>query len=310
MPFTVRNMAEADHAAVAALIFHSTNAWYLKHRGFAIFGDDPAVANVFVQTYSQLPGSYCQLAVDDRSGEIIGSCFVHPRATHLSLGIMNVHPDHFGKGIARVLLGQVTALADQRDMPVRLVSSAMNLDSFSLYTRAGFVPRRTYQDMFIEVPAAGLPFALPRTAERLTTRPATLDDLPAIVALERRVSGIEREDDHRHFLNNTQGFWHASVAWHGEELVGYLASSADPGCNMLGPGVAVDEDAAAAVIHAELNQQRGRRPVFLVPVECSQLVRLLYEWGARNCELHVHQVRGRCTPFAGVTLPSFLPESG
>jgi hypothetical protein len=46
-----------------------------------------------------------------------------------------------------------------------------------------------------------------------------------------------------------------------------------------------------------------------VPVECSRLVAALYRRGARNCELHFSQVRGAWTPFRGVSLPTFLPET-
>ena len=32
----------------------------------------------------------------------------------------------------------------------------MNLDSFTLYNRCGFVPRQVFQDMYIEIPEGGL----------------------------------------------------------------------------------------------------------------------------------------------------------
>jgi hypothetical protein len=50
--------------------------------------------------------------------------------------------------------------------------------------------------------------------------------------------------------------------------------------------------------------------VFLVPVECSELVRQVYDWGGRNVEAHLHQVRGAFQPFRGVNLPTFMPETG
>jgi hypothetical protein len=50
--------------------------------------------------------------------------------------------------------------------------------------------------------------------------------------------------------------------------------------------------------------------VVLVPVEREMLVRALYEVGARNCELHLYQVRGKFTPFQGISMPTFLPETG
>ena len=55
------------------------------------------------------------------SGKIAGSCFYHPRKTHMSLGIMNVSPDFFGQGIARSLLTKIIQMADDQSLPVRLV---------------------------------------------------------------------------------------------------------------------------------------------------------------------------------------------
>ena len=79
---------------------------------------------------------------------------------------------------------------------------------------------------------------------------------------------------------------------------------------MLGPCLALSEDVAAALILKELDQYKGRMPVFLIPVERSKLVRQMYDWGARNCELHFCQVRGEFKPFQGISMPSFLPETG
>lgn len=45
-------------------------------------------------------------------------------------------------------------------------------------------------------------------------------------------------------------------------------------------------------------------------MESAGLVRKLYELGARNSELHFCQVRGEFQPFRGLSLPSFLPETG
>jgi hypothetical protein len=79
---------------------------------------------------------------------------------------------------------------------------------------------------------------------------------------------------------------------------------------MLGPGFARTEEQAAALVLAELNRYKNRCLLFLVPVDCQQLVQTMYSWGARNCELHVAQVLGRFEPFDGVVLPTFMPETG
>jgi ribosomal protein S18 acetylase RimI-like enzyme len=63
---------------------------------------------------------------------------------------MNVHPNHFGRGAGSALLRFVTEFTDRGCYPaLRLISSAGNLDSFSLYNRAGFAPRAVFQDMVV-----------------------------------------------------------------------------------------------------------------------------------------------------------------
>ena len=64
--------------------------------------------------------------------------------------------DFFGQGVARSLLLEVIRVAEDKALPIRLVSSAQNLDSFSLYTRQGFSPIHAFQDMFLEIPEDGL----------------------------------------------------------------------------------------------------------------------------------------------------------
>ncbi|WDI41435.1 GNAT family N-acetyltransferase [Bremerella sp. P1] len=307
--YTIRSMTIDDQNEVTSLIYHSTNAWYQSHARPPIFTGEVSVASVFCEVYEALDPGCCVVAQCDESGTIAGSCFYHPRPTHVSLGIMNVHPDHFGGGIARKLLQFIIDLAEKDDRPVRLVSSALNLDSFSLYNRAGFVPRATFQDMYLEVPEDGIQRGAP--PEKLEcVRQATIDDLDAIVALEEELHHIRRRGDYRHFLENESGLWHMSVIENPSGGInGFLASVFHPGSNMLGPGAMRTQEDAAALIYSELEHHAGRTPVWLVPVEASQLVQKLYSWGARNCELHFSQVRGKWTKPDGIVMPTFMPET-
>jgi hypothetical protein len=160
----------------------------------------------------------------------------------------------------------------------------------------------------LAVPKAGLMFDAPRRSQ---VRPATMDDVPAMVALEAELTGIRRGGDFAHFVTNAEGIWHMSVLdGTADGLDAFVGSVAHPGSRMVGPGVARTEDDAAAVLLAELDRHRGRSPVFLVPVDAPNLVARAYAWGGRNVEMHVHQVRGVCPPFGGVTLPTFMPETG
>ena len=138
-------MRPGEESAIAALIYESTNSWYQKKLGYKLFTGEPEDCRLFPDTYEALDTGCCIVAEID--GKIAGSCFYHPRDTHFGLGIMNVLPEFASQGVAKGLLDQVIEKAG--DHPIRLVSSAMNLDSFSLYTRAGFVPVAVYQDMTI-----------------------------------------------------------------------------------------------------------------------------------------------------------------
>lgn len=305
--FHIRTIEPGDREEIAALIFHSLNAYYTSIGRGPLLQGDPITAAVFFDVYAKLDPGEGLAAVDDESGQIIGSCFVHPRETHISLGIMNAHQDHFGRGVARRLLRAITDRAEAEGKPVRLVSSCFNLDSYSLYTRGGFVPFQTFQDMWLEVPESGLPFPAP---EGIRVRDAVAGDAEAMAAIELEISGISRLGDYRHFLRNEDGIWRVSVIDGADGLEGYLVSSHAPPFNMLGPGVARTEQQSAALIHVQLNENRGRSLVFLAPVQCGELVARLYQWGARNCEMHVAQSFGPAAAPRGVVMPTFLPETG
>jgi len=300
-------MQRDDWTEVAELICVSTNFWYQSNGRPPIFTAGPQSCLLFCEVYEDLDPGCCVVAEDPGTGRLMGSCFYHPRPTHVSLGIMNVHPNYFRRCVAGALLRFITELADREKKPTRLVSSAMNLDSFSLYTRTGFVPRAIFQDMLIQVPQDGLKDFLPAVQR---VRNATTDDVPRMAELENQISGIRREKDFRYFVENRLGIWHVSVLDDDRGgLCGFLCSVSHPASNMLGPGVMRDDEDAAALILAELNHQRGRSPVFLTPSDRPSLVQRVYSWGGRNCEIHFAQVRGPFSPFKGIVMPTFMPET-
>jgi GNAT superfamily N-acetyltransferase len=319
--FTLRPMQRSDWPAVAELIHQSTNAWYQRAAKPAIFGGPADDCELFCRVYEALDPGCCVLAVDDSGearGRVAGSCFYHPRDTHVSLGIMNAHPDYFGRGVARRLLSYITDFADRAGKPLRLVSSAMNLDSYSLYSRAGFVPRIVFHDMLMPPAADGSPRPVLDAPGLGRVRDATADDVKAMADLEQELAHIRREKDYAYFVKNDDAVWHVSVyssdsIASGGGIDGFLVSVADPCSHMLGPGVARTQQQAAALIAAELNHHRDRTPgtpVWLVPAHCDGLVQTMYAWGARNCELHLAQCRGQWSQPAGVAMPTFMPETG
>ena len=303
----LRSATTDDWSEVAELICVSTNFWYQAQGKPPIFPNGPDSTRLFLEVYEALDPGCCVVAEHSTTRRIVGSCFYHPRETHFSLGIMNVHPNYFGRGVAKQILDLIIEESRRAQKPLRLVSSAMNLDSFSLYTRAGFVPRQAFQDMFLQVPDEGLAVSLPGT-DRI--RKANIEDVSEMARLELEVAGISREKDYRYFIENEADYWHTSVFVDvSGQLCGFLVSISHPGLTMIGPGVAKTAEQAAALLVSELNHRRGCMPVFLLPVDCSPLVQTAYRIGAKNCELHFAQVLGEFRSINGVVMPTFMPET-
>ena len=115
----IRKMTPTDRLDVAELICFSTNHWYQTHGRSAIFTGGPKVTEAFFDVYEALdPG--CGVVAVTTDGRLVGSCFYHPRETHVSLGIMNSHPSYAGAGVARSLLGWIVDFARREGKPLRL----------------------------------------------------------------------------------------------------------------------------------------------------------------------------------------------
>ena len=308
LEFTIRPMKPEEAPDVASLIFSSTNHWYESNGRGKIFSGKPEHCSIFTEVYEDLDPGCCFIAVSDSDQSILGSCFYHPRETHISLGIMNTRPDVGSKGVAKALLSEIVTEARLKGLPTRLVSSAFNLDSFSLYTRQGFAPYQIFQDMVVEVPYNGVTTtAIPG----INVRAGTTEDAVRIDALERSTWQTSRIKDWEYIAENHQRIWSLTVAVNdGGALMGALASINHPGSELIGPGIATNEDVAKLMIQRELNQHRGSKPIVIIPSDKPALVSSLYEMGARNCELHVAQCLGEPPKINGVVMPTFLPETG
>lgn len=302
-------LAPSDHEPIARLLHRSLVHWYESRlRQGARFGSSPTPFRLFPEVYEALDPGEAITARDDASGEILGVCFTHERETHLSVGIVATAPEASGRGIAKQMMSLALEKARQRQKPARLVSSLLNLDSFSLYTRLGFVPGPIFQDLFIEIPASGLRAPAPREAARV--REARPDEAAPLADLEHGLQGIRREKDFAFFLQNRVGAWQVLVLPDNQGAPrGFLVASVHPSCVMIGPGACVDESAAAALLWCTLDRLRGKSVVFLLPCAATSLVRTAYAWGARNVELHVAQSTAPGLAPQGICLPTFLPES-
>ena len=305
---TVRNMETSDRDGASELICLSHNTWYQLHAMTAAFGSIPESGEFFFDLYGTLEGSHGFIAENSITRQLAGLCFYQVRSSHVSVGMMSVHPNYFKRGVGKALLKSITDVADRKQKPLRLVSSALNLDSFSLYNRAGFIPRYAYQDMLVQVPDDGFRASVSR---QKNIRSARESDILEMARLEQMINGMRREKDLHYLIENQHGRWHVSILEaEGGGIEGFIASCKHPDIHMLGPGIARNEEQLLSLITAELNQYRGHTVLQLVPVDCHKIVHILYGMGARNMELHFYQVRGAHTPFKGLYTPTYMFESG
>ncbi len=306
----LRSMGEEDVPAYSRMLKRSFNTWYWNHGwGADYFKCDEGELAIFWEIDRRISPGDCVVAIHPESGAMMGACFYHPREHHVSLGIMAVDPGYFGQGVGIQLVKHIIDFTESNGyQALRVVGSACNMNSFSLYNRAGFVPRVVHQDMVIRVPAVGLGQSSP-LCQRV--RDARSDDVASLKALEWEISGLCREGDYRFCIENPLGCLHASVIDDaGGEIGGFAASIRHPALNMIGPAFARTETEMLALLLRELDRFRGESALVVLPMHHRQMVEALYGWGAVNVETHVTQVRGRFQPIAGVNLPSFLPETG
>jgi GNAT superfamily N-acetyltransferase len=308
--FLLSPLRDSDVPEYVEMLYHSFNDWYWK-RGWGkdYFGCKPHETSIFYDIYNDLtPG--CSVAVFDKNtAQMVGACFYHPRETHVSLGIMCVHKDRWGTGVGRTMVDYILNFTKHRDYKsCRLVGSAINMNSFSLYNRSGFVPRVSYNDMVITLPNENLNIHAPHEDK---VRDARIADVPKMGELEMEISGIRREIDYRYAIENPRKILHAAVYENDRNGIdGFMISVKHPALNMLGPCVALSEEIALALISRELERFKGTWVLFLIPMEKRKMVEQAYKWKAVNVETHLKQVWGEFKPFKAINMPSFLPETG
>ena len=161
--------------------------------------------------------------------------------------------------------------------------------------------------MYLQVPKEGLDIEL---FSELRVANAHMEDVEDMEELENKLCGIERKKDFQYFIENKKGIWKTVLCRNDQgQLLGFLSSVDHPACRMIGPGVAEDEKVAISMLATQLENFRGKTPVFLLPVTAKLAVQAAYSWGARNCEIHFSQCHGDHQPPKGVVMPTFMPES-
>lgn len=255
--FLLRPLRYDDVSGYAEMLYSSFNSWYRKHGlDKDYFECGLQETRIFYDIYNDLTPGCSVAAFSKDTGEIAGASFYHPREYHVSLGIVSVHPDFWGVGVGSSLVHSILKYTKENNYKsCRLMSSAVNIDSFSLYNRAGFIQRVAYQDMVITVPENGITETV--KGEELV-REAILNDISAVSSLELEVSGISRKMDYRYAIENPRNVLHMTVYENSHKGIdGFMISIKHPALNMLGPCVASSEDVAIALIKKELGRFQG-----------------------------------------------------
>jgi len=307
----LRPLNDEDVAEHADMLYSSFNTWYWKHGwGKDYFGCSAQETSIFYKVYNDLTPGCSIAAFNSKTDRMMGSCFYHPREQHVSLGIMSVHPNYSGRGVGRQLVNYILDYTKDNDYKsCRLVSSAINMDSFSLYNRSGFIPRVTYHDMVINVPNEGLDDIADKEHENI--REAKITDIGKMGDLEMEISGIRREIDYLYSIENPRGVLHASIYENNQNSIeGFMISVKHPALNMLGPCVARTEEIAIGLIKKEIERFKGTWVLFSIPMEKRKMIEQMYSWNAINVETHLKEVWGEFPGFNGISMPSFLPETG
>jgi len=294
--YDVRPLTADDRNEYGFMVHASFNAWYWRHGwGRDYFQRSPSEAAVFFGIYNDLMPGWSVALFNTATGQLHGACFYHPRERHVSLGIMSVHPSFSGRGVGRAIVREIVRLTEAGGYPaLRLVSSAINMDSFALYNRAGLVPHQPYHDMIITVPATG---ASIRDPARNQVRPAVLTDVAAMAQVEDEVSGIRREMDYRYAIQNSRGVLRATILEAPQGgLDGWMIAVNCPALKMLGPCVAKSEEAAATLIAEALDWFAGHTVLCLIPMNKQTLVHRLYSWGGAMWKRICFKPAGRSNP--------------
>lgn len=131
--------------------------------------------------------------VAERDSEIVGSAMQDERGTIVGIGPVSVDPAAADDGAGRALMEALLQRSRDRDAAgVRLVQTAYNYRSLSLYAKLGFAVREPLSVFQGSPNSAAIPGA--------TTRPTTAADVDACDDICRHVHGHDRHRELQDWL--------------------------------------------------------------------------------------------------------------
>jgi predicted N-acetyltransferase YhbS len=277
----IRQGTAADGEACARAMYAAFESLATRH-AFPIEPQSPELTRMTIDSMLATDGIYALVAEQD--GKVVGSALQDERGEIIGIGPVSVDPAVQG-GVGRELMGCLLQRCAQRDARgVRLVQTAYNYRSLSLYAKLGFAVREPLSVFNGDPKNAG-----PTDGE---VRTATPDDLETCDDLCRRVHGHNRHGELSHWI----GAGTARVVERGGKISGYATGCGYP-FHAVGE---TDGDIIALLGAAEMILGLG----FLVPSRNTTLMTWCLESGFKLVQQSTLMSIGDYTDPQGSWLPS------
>ncbi len=275
--------ATADDAVACGRIMWDAFETFATAHNFPIEPGSPEFTNFQMRAMLSTQGIVGLVA--ERDGDILGSALQDERGAIIGVGPVSVDPGIRDGRVGRALMEALLQRCRERDVAgVRLVQTAYNYRSLSLYAKLGFAVREPLSVFQGSPNAAGVPGT--------TVRPAIPDDVDACDNICRRVHGHDRHAEVQGAVERGM----ASVVERGGEITGYTTGS-----GYIGHAVGqTDDDIIALLGAAEEFVGLG----VLAPSRNTRLMSWCLESGLRLVQQSTLMTIGLYNEPQGVWLPS------
>ena len=291
---TIRSMQEGDIPRVGEIMVTAFNDVFRRH-GYPEPFPSAEVGISLARGYLSLEPGQCFTA--SLYGQIVGSGFLHLRGSSAGIGPITVDPTCQRNGIGRAIM-QAVIDAGSQCRSLRLVQDSFNVVSFPLYTKLNFVVRGTAASLVgHEIHAARV--------VSVEIREWTAQDIGMVAALDTELTGIERVQDFRYFLDQPPQL----IGFVAGKPAGYLCYLRTGAGTFLGPAAATEQSVLRELIlrAAELEQGKALRLRF--PTRHAELLQELLALGFQVESLQTYMVRGPWEVPPGVDLLALFPEA-
>lgn len=278
----IREATSDDAQVCGRLMFDAFEGLATRHN-FPIEAGTPEFADFQIKAMLDTDGIYGLVA--ERDGRIVGSALQDERGKIVGIGPVAVDPAASDVGAGRALMNALLQRSRERDVAgVRLVQTAYNYRSFSLYAKLGFAVRELLS-VFQGTPRES---AIPGAV----VRPATPDEIAACDEICRQVHGHDRHGELQHWVNVGT----ARVVERGGQITGYATGF---GYTWHAVGKA-DDDVIALLASADEFTGLG----FLVPSRNTRLMAWCFDAGLKIVQQSTLMTTGLYNEPQGAWLPS------